>query len=43
MRTGDLASDFEVSPDGQSVAFRENYEAFVMPLMPGAQDVERRR
>lgn len=37
--SGDLTSDFEVSPDGQSVAFRENYEAFLMPLLPGAQDV----
>jgi imidazolonepropionase-like amidohydrolase/Tol biopolymer transport system component len=37
--TGDLASDFQVSPDGHSVAFRQNYEAFLMPLMPGAQDV----
>jgi imidazolonepropionase-like amidohydrolase/Tol biopolymer transport system component len=37
--TGDLVNDFEVSPDGQYVAFRQNYEAFVMPLMPGTQDV----
>ncbi len=37
--SGDLTSDFEVAPDGQSVAFRENYEAFVMPLLPGTQDV----
>ncbi len=37
--TGELASDFVVSPDGQSVAFRQNYEAFVMPLMPGGQAV----
>jgi imidazolonepropionase-like amidohydrolase/Tol biopolymer transport system component len=37
--TGELVNDFEVSPDGQYVAFRQNYEAFVMPLMPGTQDV----
>ena len=37
--TGELASDFQVSPDGRNVAFRQNYEAFVMPLMPGTQDV----
>ena len=37
--TGDLASDFQVSPDGRSAAFRQNYEAYLMPLMPGAQDV----
>jgi imidazolonepropionase-like amidohydrolase/Tol biopolymer transport system component len=37
--TGELANDFQVSPDGQNLAFRQNYEAFVMPLMPGVQDV----
>jgi imidazolonepropionase-like amidohydrolase/Tol biopolymer transport system component len=37
--TGELVNDFQVSPDGQNVAFRQNYEAFVMPLLPGAQDV----
>ena len=37
---GELANDFIVSPDGQTVAFRQNYEAFAMPLMPGGQSVE---
>ncbi|MFL6844751.1 MAG: amidohydrolase family protein [Allosphingosinicella sp.] len=37
--TGDLVSDYQVSPDGEYVAFRQNYQAFVMPLMPGTQDV----
>jgi imidazolonepropionase-like amidohydrolase/Tol biopolymer transport system component len=37
--TGELVNDFLVSPDGQNVAFRQNYEAFVMPLLPGTQDV----
>jgi len=37
--TGDLVNDFQVSPDGQYFAFRQNYEAFVMPLLPGTQDV----
>nr|WP_314443838.1 amidohydrolase family protein [uncultured Sphingomonas sp.] len=37
--SGDLASDFQVAQDGRSVAFRQNYEAFLMPLLPGAQDV----
>jgi imidazolonepropionase-like amidohydrolase/Tol biopolymer transport system component len=37
--TGELVNDYEVSPDGRFVAFRQNYEAFVMPLMPGTQDV----
>ena len=36
---GELVNAFEVSPDGQYFAFRQNYEAFVMPLMPGTQDV----
>ncbi len=37
--TGELANNYIVSPDGQYVAFRQNYEAFVMPLMPGTQAV----
>jgi imidazolonepropionase-like amidohydrolase/Tol biopolymer transport system component len=37
--TGEMVNDYVVSPDGQNVAFRQNYEAFVMPLMPGTQDV----
>ncbi len=37
--TGDLVNDYQVSPDGRFVAFRQNYEAFVMPLLPGTQDV----
>ena len=37
--SGDLTSDFQVAPDGNSVAFRQNYEGYLMPLMPGAQDV----
>jgi imidazolonepropionase-like amidohydrolase/Tol biopolymer transport system component len=36
--SGDLVNDYSVSPDGQYVAFRQNYEAFVMPLVPGGQD-----
>ena len=38
--SGDMTSEFQVSPDGRSVAFRQNYEAFLMPLMPGAQNVD---
>ncbi len=37
--TGELVNDYQVSPDGQYFAFRQNYEAFVMPLLPGTQDV----
>ncbi|MDQ2892436.1 MAG: amidohydrolase family protein [Pseudomonadota bacterium] len=36
---GELVNDYQVSPDGRFFAFRQNYEAFVMPLMPGAQEV----
>ncbi len=37
--SGDMVNDYIVSPDGQNVAFRQNYEAFVMPLLPGTQEV----
>ncbi|GAB5487301.1 MAG: amidohydrolase family protein [Parasphingorhabdus sp.] len=37
---GALANDFVISPDGHHLAFRQNYEAFVMPLLPGSQAVE---
>ncbi|MBV9931043.1 MAG: PD40 domain-containing protein [Alphaproteobacteria bacterium] len=37
--TGDMVNDYSVSPDGRFLAFRQNYQAFVMPLMPGTQDV----
>ncbi|OHB28018.1 MAG: amidohydrolase [Phenylobacterium sp. RIFCSPHIGHO2_01_FULL_69_31] len=36
---GELVTDFAVAPDGRAFAFRQNYEALVMPLMPGGQDV----
>ncbi|MBY6129542.1 amidohydrolase family protein [Qipengyuania aquimaris] len=36
---GDLANDFRVSPRGDFVAFRQNYEVFAMPLLPGGQTV----
>ncbi len=36
---GDLANDFRVAPDGQNVAFRQNYEVFAMPLIPGGGPV----
>lgn len=36
---GELVTDYEVSPDGRSLAFRQNYDAYVTPLMPGGQDV----
>lgn len=37
--TGDLVNDYQVSPDGRYFAFRQNYEAFVSPMLPGTQDV----
>ncbi len=37
--TGDLVNDYQVSPDGRYFAFRQNYEAFVTPMLPGTQDV----
>jgi imidazolonepropionase-like amidohydrolase/Tol biopolymer transport system component len=36
---GDLVTAYQVAPDGSALAFRQNYEAFVMPLLPGAQSV----
>ncbi|WP_188236890.1 amidohydrolase family protein [Sphingopyxis sp. LK2115] len=36
---GELISDYEISPDGRTLAFRQNYDAYVTPLMPGGQDV----
>ncbi|GGB35842.1 amidohydrolase [Sphingomonas metalli] len=37
---GELVNDYQVSPAGDFVAFRQSYEAFVVPLMPGKQAVE---
>lgn len=37
--SGELAGDYSVSPRGDLVAFRQNYAAHIMPLMPGTQDV----
>ncbi|CAM3162344.1 Amidohydrolase-related domain-containing protein [Sphingomonas antarctica] len=38
--TGELVNDYQISPTGDYVAFRQNYQAFVMPLMPGKQAVD---
>ena len=32
-------ASFRVSPRGDYVAFRQNYEVFAMPLLPGGQTV----
>ena len=37
---GELVNDFHVAPGGDYVAFRQDYEAFVMPLLPGKQAVD---
>lgn len=37
---GELATNFSVSPDGRTAAFVQNYEAFVVPLVPGNQALE---
>ncbi|TNE50952.1 MAG: amidohydrolase, partial [Sphingomonadales bacterium] len=37
---GELANDFRVAPDGQTIAFRQNYEVFAMPLLPGGKPVD---
>ena len=36
---GEMVTDYRVSPSGRFVAFSENYDAFVMPMMPGAQAI----
>ncbi len=33
----DLVGEYEVSPAGTFVAFHENYDTYVMPLLPGPQ------
>ena len=37
---GELANDFRVAPDGRNLAFRQNYEVFAMPLLPGGKPVD---
>lgn len=37
--TGTLVTAYQVSPDGQHLAFRENYHAFVMPMTLGPQTI----
>lgn len=38
--TGELVTSYEVSPNGRTLAFTENYQAFVVPMLPGAQDMQ---
>ncbi len=37
---GDLANDLRIAPDGRNLAFRQNYEVFAMPLVPGGKPVD---
>ncbi len=37
--SGDLVTAYEVSPQGNALAFIDNYAAYVMPMTPGPQDV----
>lgn len=37
---GDLANDLRIAPDGRTIAFRQNYEVFAMPLIPGGKPVD---
>jgi len=38
--TGSLVNDFRISPDGATIAFRQNYEVFAMPVIPGGKPVD---
>jgi len=38
--SGALTTDFEVSPTGDYLAFRDNYDAYVMPMTPGPQELD---
>ena len=37
--TGGLVSEYHVAPDGRHLVFRENYDAYVMPMPVGPQNV----
>ncbi len=37
--TGELVSEYTVSPSGDAVAFTDSFTAYVMPLTPGPQDI----
>ncbi|MEL7198792.1 MAG: amidohydrolase family protein [Pseudomonadota bacterium] len=38
--TGSLVNDFRIAPDGETIAFRQNYEVFAMPVIPGGKPVD---
>ncbi len=37
--SGELVTGYEVSPAGDTVAFTDNFAAYVMPMTPGPQDL----
>ena len=37
---GEMVTDYEVSPDGRTLAFRQNYKLFVMPFFGGAATLD---
>jgi imidazolonepropionase-like amidohydrolase/Tol biopolymer transport system component len=37
--TSQLVAEYQVAPDGRHLAFHENYDVHVMPLLPGPQAV----
>ena len=37
--SGEMVSEYQVSPRADHVAFRDNYAAWVMPLLPGPQSI----
>ena len=37
--SAELVAEYQVSPDGTHMAFNENYDVYVTPLMPGPQSV----
>ena len=37
--SGELVTHYQVAPDGENFVFQQDYNAFVMPLLPGTQDI----
>ncbi len=37
--TSELVAEYQVSPDGDHLAFHENYDVHIMPMLPGPQAI----
>ncbi|MCA1749039.1 MAG: amidohydrolase family protein [Sphingomonadales bacterium] len=37
--SGEFVTHYEAAPDGEHFVFQQNYGAYVMPLLPGTQDI----